>query len=364
MAKVTYYRKDFLTGYEIDTKSDGAEVQIKNLEDAGYTTNFAEAEAASFTGGGQNFIGNTANTADEPLSDSFQANFTVEQAKVLLPYITKLDPQRGEKLIQAYVDGYIQSGKVEFALAALRAAPEYEEMFNGIRRSDGSLRMTEAQYLQNKEAVLVHFNEYNLGGYAKENIDTVFPKLLSNNVSPDEMRQRLQAVTDTINAVPQDQKAQILGEYQQYYSTELGEFVEPNESTLVALAIDPEVNAQILSKRLNVSQISATFERVTGEDIDFDAVQRLIGSGITAQRAASEFETATARAITASRLARRFNRQNQDYTALEFAEFGAAPDTNFMEQVGSLSAQAESASAVATGARQNRQGQVTGLTEQ
>ena len=361
MATETYYRKDFLTGYTIDTSNTAA---IENLENAGYTTNFAEAEAASFTGGGQNFIGNTANTADEPLSDSFQANFTVEQAKVLLPYITKLDPQRGEKLIKAYVDGYIQSGKVEFALAALRAAPEYDEMFNGIKRSDGSLRMTEAQYLQNKEAVLVHFNEYNLGGYAKENIDTVFPKLLSNNVSPDEMRQRLQAVTDTINAVPQDQKAQILGEYQQYYSTELGEFVEPNESTLVALAIDPEVNAQILSKRLNVSQISATFERVTGEDIDFDAVQRLIGSGITAQRAASEFETATARAITASRLARRFNRQNQDYTALEFAEFGAAPDTNFMEQIGSLSAQAETESAVATGARQNREGQVTGLTEQ
>lgn len=72
------------------------------------------------------------------------------------------------------------------------------------------MRMTEAQYLQNKEAVLVHFNEYNLGGYAKENIDTVFPKLLFNNVSPDEMRQRLQAVTDTINAVPQDQKHKYL----------------------------------------------------------------------------------------------------------------------------------------------------------
>ena len=69
----------------------------------------------------------------------------------------------------------------------MRSAPEYSEMFEGIQRTDGSLRMTEAQYLQNKEAVIVHFNEFNLGGYAKENIDTVFPKLLANNVSPDEM---------------------------------------------------------------------------------------------------------------------------------------------------------------------------------
>ena len=49
MAKVTYYRKDFLTGYEIDTKSDGAEVQIKNLEDAGYTTNFGSSATDTFT---------------------------------------------------------------------------------------------------------------------------------------------------------------------------------------------------------------------------------------------------------------------------------------------------------------------------
>ena len=221
---VKVYRKDFLTGYEIGNDPD----RIKEFEEAGYTQSFDEAQAASFTSGGENFIGNTAEAPDNPVSNTFAANFTVEQAKVLLPYITKLDSQRGEKLIKAYVDGYIESGKVEFALASLRAAPEYEEMFNGIKRSDGSLRMTEAQYLQNKEAVLIHFNEYNLGGYAKENIDTVFPKLLSNNVSPDEMRQRLQAVTDTINAVPQDQKAQILGEYQQYYSEEFVEFVEPN----------------------------------------------------------------------------------------------------------------------------------------
>ena len=173
MATVTYYRGDFLTGYTVDTTNT---TLIAQLEEDNYTTNYAEAEADSFISGGQNFIGNTAASPDSPVSDTFAANFTVEQAKVLLPYITKLDPQRGEKLIKAYVDGYIQSGKVEFALAALRAAPEYEEMFNGIKRGDGSLRMTEAQYLQNKEAVLVHFNEYNLGGYAKANIDTVFPK--------------------------------------------------------------------------------------------------------------------------------------------------------------------------------------------
>ena len=31
--------------------------------------------------------------------------------------------------------------------------------------------MTEAQYLQSKEAVLIHFNEFGLGGYGAQVID-------------------------------------------------------------------------------------------------------------------------------------------------------------------------------------------------
>ena len=352
---VRVYRKDFLEGYEIGDDAD----TIKDfIETGGYTLSYAEAEAGSRDQGGQNFTGSS-----EPIGEKNSSPYSREQAKVLLPYITKLDPVRGEKLIDAYTKGYVDTGKPEFALAAMRAVPEYSEMFEGIKRTDGSLRMTEAQYLQNKEAVVIHLNEYSLGGYGKENIDVIFPKLLANNVSPDEFRQRVQAVSNTIEQLPQDQKSQVLGQYSEYYSNQLGETVVVNDSTLVALAIDPDVNAQILAKRLNVSQISATFERVTGEDIDFDSIQRLVSGGITAQRAAGEFETAAARAMTASRLARRFNREQQDYTALEFAEMGAAPDTDFADQVQSLSAQTESASSAQVGARRTQEGAVTGLTE-
>ena len=355
---VEVYRKDLEGSYTVENKEVTLPDGTKQFRDLAFylSQGYTLEPGGVSTGGGET-------AASTPLKEEDLSPYSREQAKVLLPYITKLDPVRGEKLIDAYTKGFVETGKPEFALAAMRAVPEYSEMFEGIKRTDGSLRMTEAQYLQNKEAVVIHLNEYSLGGYGKENIDVIFPKLLANNVSPDEFRQRVQAVSNTIEQLPQDQKSQVLGQYSEYYSGELGETVVVNDSTLVALAIDPDVNAQILAKRLNVSQISATFERVTGEDIDFDSIQRLVSGGITAQRAASEFETAAARAMTASRLARRFNREQQDYTALEFAEMGAAPDTDFAEQVGSLGAQTESASSAQVGARKTQEGAVTGLTE-
>jgi hypothetical protein len=357
------YRSDDLVGFNVDTSTKEGRDRLNELKtNANYTESYSEALANSTQVGGVNYTGGGETTDSTPIKEEDLSPYSREQAKVLLPYITKLDPVRGEKLIDSYTQGFIDTGKPEFALANMRSTVEYSEMFEGIKRPDGSLRMTEAQYLQNKEAVAIHLQEYNLGGYAKENLDVIFPKLLANNVSPDELRNRVKAVSDTITSLPEEQKAQVLGQYSQYYSDELGENVEVTESALVAIAIDPEVNAQILSKRLNVSQISATFERVTGEDIDYNAVQRLVSGGMTAQRAASEFETATARAMTASRLARRF-RKEADFTALEFAEMGAAPDTEFSQQISALAGQAESASSVQIGAKKTQEGAVTGLTE-
>jgi len=361
---VMLYRSDDLVGFNVDTSTKEGRDRLNELKtNANYTESKSEALANSTQPGGVNFTGGGETTDSTPIKEEDLSPYSREQAKVLLPYITKLDPVRGEKLIDSYTQGFIDTGKAEFALANMRSTVEYSEMFEGIKRNDGSLRMTEAQYLQNKEAVAIHLQEYDLGGYAKENLDVIFPKLLANNVSPDELRNRVKAVSDTITSLPEEQKAQVLGQYSQYYSDELGETVDMSESALVAIAIDPEVNAQILSKRLNVSQISATFERVSGEEIDYNAVQRLVSGGITSQRAASEFETATARAITASRLARRFGRAKTEYSALEFAEMGAAPDTQFAEQVGTLAAQAESESAVQIGAKKTQQGAVSGLTE-
>jgi hypothetical protein len=227
---VRVYRKDDLEGIELT----GTSLKLDDMLANGYTTDKSEAVALSTTAGGTNFTGGGEITDSTPIKEEDLSPYSREQAKVLLPYITKLDPVRGEKLIDSYTQGFIDTGKADFALANMRSTVEYSEMFEGIKRPDGSLRMTEAQYLQNKEAVAIHLQEYNLGGYAKENLDVIFPKLLANNVSPDELRNRVKAVSDTITSLPEEQKAQVLGQYSQYYSDELGETVDMSESALVA----------------------------------------------------------------------------------------------------------------------------------
>ena len=117
----------------------------------------------------------TGTPSSQSTEESIQ--FTSAQAQVLMPWLTKLAPVEGKKLIDEYVKGYVETGEPTFALAKMRSSDSYEKVFPGITRDDGSLRMSEATYLQNKEAVLIHFNEYGIGGYGAQVIDTLFPSL-------------------------------------------------------------------------------------------------------------------------------------------------------------------------------------------
>ena len=85
-----------------------------------------------------------------------------------------------------------KQGKLHLHVAKMRASDSYEKVFTGITRDDGSLRMTESHsHLQSKEAVLIHFNEFGVGGYGSQVIDGLIPELVANNVSPDEIASRL-----------------------------------------------------------------------------------------------------------------------------------------------------------------------------
>ena len=287
---------------------------------------------------------------------------TLEQTRVLLPYLTKLDPKRGEALIRAYTEGFNETGKAEFALASMRAAPEYDEMFTGIKRADGSLRLTEAQYLQNKEAVIIHLNEAGLGGYAKTKIDALFPTLLEGNVSPNEFKTRLDTVRKGITNLDAELKQNVMSQYQQYFESELGEALPVTEEVLLAIAIDPEATSDIIGERLKVANIGARFQISTGEELTADQATMFISAGLAPTKATPLFETAAARALTASRLARRFNR-DQQYTAVQLAQAEVTKDFETQQELSRLSAQAASESAVAMGAAKTKGGAVTGLTE-
>ena len=270
---IRIYRKDDLDGFVIDRDD------LDNYKNNGYTEDEQEAIARSTEPGGSNYTGTATDT-----EEGTNSAYTSQQVQVLMPFLTKLNPIEGQKLIDAYVQGFIETGQDAFALAQMRNSESYAKVFPGITRDDGSLRMTEANYLQNKEAVLIHFNEFGIGGYGAQVIDNLFPSLIENNVSPDEIASRL-AVTDRqLGNLSAEQKRNILSTYEDFYSTELGEGIQLDDSALIPLVIDPEINASVLNRQLNVAKIGNQYAVTSGAQASRTAIETLVGAGLQASK--------------------------------------------------------------------------------
>ena len=349
---VRIYRKDDLDGLVIDRDV------LDNYKANGYTEDEQEAIAASTEPGGSNYTGTATDT-----EEGTNSAYTSQQVQVLMPFLTKLNPIEGQKLIDAYVQGFIETGQDSFALAQMRNCESYAKVFPGITRDDGSLRMTEANYLQNKEAVLIHFNEFGIGGYGAQVIDNLFPSLVENNVSPDEIASRL-AVTDRqLGNLSAEQKRNILSTYEDFYSTELGEAIQLEDASLIPLVIDPEINASVLNRQLNVAKIGNQYAVAAGAQASRTAIETLVGAGLQASEAQRTFQAAVDRALITSRVARSQNRAASP-TALELVETQLLGDDDTRTLLRNIEAQAASESTVATGARRAQSGAVIGLTEE
>jgi len=244
----------------------------------------------------------------------------------------------------------------------MRASDSYEKVFPGITRDDGSLRMTEAVYLQNKEAVLIHFNEFGIGGYGGQVIDTLFPQLVQNNVNPDEVAARLSVADRQLSNLSQEQKRNVLQAYENYYSTELGETIELDEAALIPLIIDPDVNAQILNRQLNVARIGNQYAVTAGVEASRTAIESLVGAGLQQSEAQRTFQAAVDRALISSRLARRQLRTEAP-SAMEILQAQYLGDLDTTLQLQAIEAQAASESTVQLGAAKTQEGAVIGLTE-
>jgi len=323
------------------------------LDDLGYS----RTRPSSGTGTPSSGTGTPSSQSTE---ESIQ--FTSAQAQILMPWLTKLAPVEGKKLIDEYVKGYVETGEPTFALAKMRSSDSYEKVFPGITRDDGSLRMSEATYLQNKEAVLIHFNEYGIGGYGAQVIDTLFPSLVEGNVSPDEISARLSVTDRQLGNLSPDQKRSVLSAYEEYYSTELGEVIELDDAALIPLVIDPEINAQILNRQLNVAKIGNQYQQVSGAEASRTAIESLVGAGLQASESQKTFQAAVDRALISSRLARRQLRTDAP-SAMEILESQYLGDLDTTQQLQSIQAQAASESTIQFGAAKTQEGAVTGLTE-
>ena len=357
-------------GKQVRVYGPNGEVQfVQFYQREGDTGNMSEYEYYTTELGYSDTPPNTVGVADTSTNVTGKVA-TREQVYTLLPWLQKYGGADANALVDAYVKGYNESGgQATFALAEMRfgtdSAEAYKRVFpNIVDPNTGALKMTESEYIGGLEKVLTTLTEYNLAGYASSKGKEVMATLVANNTSPESYANRVSLVYDRVlNRMDDTLKASVINSYNEYYTNETGSHVELGEESILALAIDPNLNEDILSGRLRASEIGAVYTGKTGDELDLAAVQRLTAAGVTTQAAESTFATA---ATTAKALARMQRRQRRDVTlgrAYSVLEAQLLGDEDIASQIRNVTAQNVSASTANIGAAKTQTGEVIGLTQ-
>lgn len=335
---------------------------------AGGTVFKTEAEAIKATQDWEASRTTTSSSSSSSTSTGEGKTITRAQVYKTLPWLKKYAGADADKLVDAYVKGYIDSdGNTTTALAEMRfgeSADAYKRVFKNIINEDtGALRMTESEYISGLESVLTTLTEYSLGGYASGKGKDVWAQLVKNSVSPEAYRARVGTSFNLINEVDQELKQSIINQYNEYYSAQTGTSINMSIESILALAIDPNINNDILSGRLNASELGAIYSGTVGDKIDLTTVERYIGAGLQTSEAERTFAIASTTARLYGRLSRRQKRDTslgKAATVLESTLFG---DELITGQIKSITAQVLAESSVQTGAAKSQTGGVIGLTE-
>ncbi len=299
-------------------------------------------------------------TEEEPL------NLSPNQVYLRLPWLKSYAGGNADKLVDSYIKGFIEGdGSLDAALATMRELPEYETVFPGIVNVEtGAIRMSESSYVAGFEQVKASLIGQGLGGDAKQKGKEIYATMVGNQVAPNEYINRVKTVRSKIfDRMDEDMKQNIVSAYNDYYSSELGESVTLDESSILALAIDPNLNNEILQKRLNASELGAVYTTEIGEDVSLERIQEFTQAGITLGQARTQFATAATTARLLGSMARRQNRTTTVGSAARVLEASLFKDSEVIEQIQAIEAQNRTGSSTATGSYRAQTGEVTGLTE-
>ena len=264
---------------------------------------------------------------------------TLGDAQALFPYFPG-------NILNIILDSWVDSGSIDLAIAQGRASEDYAKTFPGIKREDGSLRMTEIQYLEVKDAMKDSLRNYNLNPdiFQNEIIDAI-----QGDVDIQEFQGRLQfGYEQLIN-----NRDVVLEVYRAEYGMDL------TEEALFAMFISPEIATSVLENQILVSQILAEAE-VADITLGKSTVQDFISAGISQEQARGLFrETEQLSGLTGVAA-----QMGQDLSEEDIASGLAGLSPEQLGLIKSAEARSASQSAVQAGAAKTQAGQVIGLVEQ
>lgn len=235
----------------------------------------------------------------------------LEQARTLFPWMP-------EPLLKIFADAWAETGDTEVALARMRQSPQYDRYFAGNRRSDGTFRMTEAEYMSTIRAYRTLLSDFGLN---PDLFQKRFVSLIEGEVSPLELRERLGAAYEGIIAnIPQ------VREFYARYGYDL------SDAAIFASVIDPEIGDAILARRIAVAQVGGE-GLARGFDVDLSFAERLADAGLSQQEARGFFARAEAELPTLETLARRHYDPDDTFDLGEFAELAVFGDSEQARRV-------------------------------
>ena len=269
---------------------------------------------------------------------------TAKQVEQLVPWLS----QSGN-LLQVYQDTWAETGDPNFALAAVRDSEDYDTIFPGNKRADGSVRHSESEY---KAIESGYKNVIIENGLNPKLFENKFGGLISGAISVAELSQRVGLVRRAIDENP-DSDAVL-----QFYSDNYG--IEMTKEGLLAASIDPGMSEEIFARKITMAEIGA--EAITaGATISFDTISELASAGYTEEQADTLFTQAVQTEKTLSSLAASQGRE--DITQEEVVRAEALNDAETQREIARILQQSASQSSLDVGARKTEGGAVTGLTE-
>lgn len=258
------------------------------------------------------------------------------------------------ELASIYREEFLRSGRHDLALAAVRQSPRYDSYFPGNRREDGTVRYLEGEYRSVVDAYADSLSDF---GVNADIFADHFGRLIAGDVSAQEFRGRVTALYDTIGLRLGDETS---GDaWRQEFAQEFG--VDPSKvtlSTVLGVALDPQIGNEVLERRMSIVQVTANATRF-GFSRSRVRAEALLNAGLQGQQAQQFYGQAAAQLPRLSGMAGRFN--EGEFGIGEFEEAFALGDVEDQRRVERLQRREASLFSQGAQARQDQGGDLTGL---
>ena len=315
---VRVYRKDYLAGYEV------SDDEAKELAKVGYTTNYAEAQAASFAAGGQNFGGDA------------ESGRTISEGKDLAKALYSFLPP---KVVEQFAKNWVKSGDSNIALGATRQTKEWKDNYGYLEREDGSLIMDELTAESTIATYKQTLGEVGIQDYTDFEDD--FKEMVTGEVSGAEFQQRVDVVySGVVNQIPEVESL-----FRERYN------ISVDQPTIFAALINPKIQDKVLAGEIATIQLQAEAAS-RGFSTSFARFQELKNLGLTKQQARGLYETAG----TVMEQAQTIGRDLE----LETLEEAALGDVEAQKRIQRVQAELQSKQGITLGAAKEGK-QITGL---